>query len=177
MSTVNIPRSSSTLRVGLGTFRVELDPGVTLASLPLGACLGVVMYDKLHRIGGLLHSLLPNSSVDPEKSRMYPSLFLDTGFQAMLQELEARGACKEDILVYVAGGCGILDDSGMFDIGKKGCESLAEALAGAGLSIEAQAVGGLTSHSIKIHLGTGEVSVEYSGSSKSVSLCKQLKTT
>lgn len=173
MSQANIESSTSIVRVGLGTFRVDQGPGTALVSAPLGSCLGVVMYDTVKRTGGLLHSLLPDSSRDPDKARENPALFLDTGFLAMLDEMEQGGSKRENILIYAAGGSEIFDDSGIFNFGSQGGGVLAGLLSDAGLALEAQDIGGHSAKSLRLHLGTGAVTIQYSGSTKPKSLCKQ----
>ena len=42
-------------------------PEDVLITYALGSCVGVAIYDPVARVGGLLHYMLPESAIDPEK--------------------------------------------------------------------------------------------------------------
>ena len=107
--------------VGMGSMRVSTDPEERLVTYALGSCLGLAVYDPVARVGGLLHAMLPLSTIHPEKARQNPLMFVDTGVPALFRACYAAGALKEQMVVKVAGGASIAADgeSDQFQIGKR----------------------------------------------------------
>jgi len=64
-----------------------------LITYALGSCLGIAIYDPVARIGGLLHVMLPLSTIDPAKAAENPFMFVDTGVPRlfMLQSRRQKG--------------------------------------------------------------------------------------
>ena len=50
-----------------------------LVTYSLGSCIGITLYDPVVMVGGILHFMLPDSSIDIEKSRNNPFIYADTG--------------------------------------------------------------------------------------------------
>ena len=90
-----------------------------LITYSLGSCIGVAVYDKIARVGGLLHYMLQESSLDPAKAQKNPFMFADTGIPSLFKEAYKLGARKQRMMVIVAGGSQALDQKGFFNIGKR----------------------------------------------------------
>ena len=168
---------SAKLLVGPAGMAVSANPDALLFTSPLGACLGVAVYDPATKVGGLMHSLLPDSSLDPQRAAQRPGMFLDTGLAALLSGVRELRAKAENLQVYVAGGAQILDDSSVFDIGKIQADSLTRLLGQLGFEIYAQSLGGRTNCSMELALATGDVRLRYCGESTTTRLCRRSKTT
>ena len=97
--------------VGLAELAVSNNPSAVLTTYSLGSCLGVAIYDPVVKVGGLLHAMLPDSSIDPAKAAAQPGMFLDTGLPALLREACGMRADKRRLRIYVAGGAQIMDDN------------------------------------------------------------------
>ena len=54
--------------VGIADCRTTKDRDATLVTYALGSCVGVGVFDPASSVGGLLHVLLPESSLDAEKA-------------------------------------------------------------------------------------------------------------
>ena len=67
------------LTVGVGDCKVSDVAEAALATYALGSCIGLAIYDPVAKVGGLLHFMLPESSLNPEKASEYPFMFADTG--------------------------------------------------------------------------------------------------
>jgi chemotaxis protein CheD len=172
MSSDQLAEFPSQFVVGMADFAVSHDPALVLVSNPLGACLGIAIYDPAVKVGGLLHSLLPASSIDPIRAASRPAMFLDSGLAAMLTRAEQLGAKKENLLVYIAGGAQIMDESTFFNIGQRNYEIFLRLLKGLNLNVEAQQIGGRSNQIMQLHLDTGEVRLKSSGQAKATLLCK-----
>jgi chemotaxis protein CheD len=158
--------------VGLAGFEVSQDPDVMLCTLPLGACLGIAIYDPKVKVGGVLHCLLPASSLDPKRAASHPGMFVDTGLEALLARAQQLNATRKNLRVFVAGAAQILDEHPFFSIGKSNFDILAGLLAQQGVGVYAQRVGGRTNCSMELTLATGEVRLKYSGQAEPQTLCK-----
>ena len=55
--------------VGVGDMKVSNDSESMLVTYSLGSCIGVAIYDPVIKVGGLLHYMLPESSLDGRKPK------------------------------------------------------------------------------------------------------------
>ena len=151
------------LVVGVGDMIASNDAGAELITYSLGSCLGVTAYDPASRIGGLLHVMLPDSTIDPAKAQARPCMFVDTGMAKLLRAVFSLGAVQRRLLLKVAGGAQFLDQQRIFNIGERNCSALAKFLLQYSLAIQAQAVGGKSSRTLRLNLASGRVSVHSPG--------------
>ncbi|MBW2066957.1 MAG: chemotaxis protein CheX [Deltaproteobacteria bacterium] len=80
------------LVVGVGDMKLSDDPQTVLVTHSLGSCIGLAIYDPLVRVGGLLHYMLPESSLDRAKARENPYMFGDTGIPLLFKGAYDLGA-------------------------------------------------------------------------------------
>jgi len=158
--------------VGLAEVKVSNDPHVTLSAYALGSCLGVAIYDPVARTGGLLHAMLPDSSVDPARAISHPGMFVDTGVAALFRAAYALGADKHRVIISTAGGAQILDTSGCFEVGRQNGEALTRLLRQHVLTLHAGQTGGLVNRTMYLNMATGEVRIKISGQGAEEILCK-----
>lgn len=151
------------LVIGVGAMEVSNAPGAILTTYSLGSCLGVAIYDPVARAGGLLHAMLPDSSINPERAQERPAMFVDTGVAALFRATYRLGAEKHRIQICVAGASQFMDDSGFFNIGQRNIKQLTEILRRHELTIAAQEVGGFVSRTLQLNITTGEVHLKTSG--------------
>ena len=145
------------LVVGMGECRATNDPQVVLITYALGSCVGVTMYDSLSAVGGLLHFMLPNSSLDPELGQQRPSMFADTGMALLLKRMCAEGAHPGRLVACIAGAAQILDDPGIFEIGKRNYLAARQWLSRHGIALEKEDVGGSGFRTLRLEIATGRV--------------------
>lgn len=158
--------------VGMADFAVSNSPNLILTTYSLGSCLGVAVYDRVARAGGLLHTMLPDSNLQPEKALLQPGMFVDTGLKALFAAMSELNAELHRLEIYVAGGAQIMDSAGFFNIGKKNHQALNEILARESLRITAEQVGGLVNRTMNLSIATGGVSLKVSGHAKDSPICK-----
>ena len=166
MAAPALTRSNSCERkiiVGVGGLAVSNDRSVVLSTYSLGSCLGIAAYDPVARAGGLLHAMLPDSSINRAKATAQAAMFVDSGIPALFRALYQLRADKHRIIISVAGGAKFMDDTGFFNIGQRNFEALLSVLGPHQLSIEAKQVGGLVSRTMHLYVETGEVRLRASG--------------
>lgn len=151
--------------VGIGEIAVSDDPHDTIVTYALGSCLGVVIYDPVAGVGGMLHAMLPEASLSPEKAAVQPGRFVDSGVPQLFRACYQLGARKERLILKVAGGAALRGDSedDPFQIGKRNLVMLRKLLWKNGVLIRAEDVGGQASRTVTLRLGTGEVRVKSHG--------------
>lgn len=89
------------IKVGMADMKICKAPdGVT--TIGLGSCVGVAVRDPVTKIGGLAHVMLPDSSRIANSTNVYK--FADTGVDALIKELVAKGATKTRLVAKIAGG-------------------------------------------------------------------------
>jgi len=149
--------------VGIADMGIVQGQDTDLITYSLGSCIGLVIHDPVAQVGGLLHFMLPESQIDPQKAQKNPFMFADTGIPLLFKEAYRYGAAKNRIVVKVAGGAQILDDSGFFNIGKRNYMALRKILWRNNVLIKAEDVGGQVSRTIRLNLESGKVWLKYSG--------------
>ena len=149
--------------VDIADFAVADDRHATLITYSLGSCIGVSIWDPEAAVGGMIHYMLPESSLSPEKAKANPAMFADTGIPALFRAAYEKGAVKKRLIVKVAGGSQLLDDNGTFNIGKRNYIALRKIFWKNGVLIDSENVGGSISRTLKLEVGTGRVTIKTRG--------------
>ncbi len=148
--------------VGIADLKVSNKPSDVLITYALGSCVAVVIYDPVVKVGGLLHYMLPDSSLDADKARGNPPMFADTGIQLLFRSCYAFGADKRRIITKVAGGASILDNTNYFRIGEKNVMALRKIFWRNKVFIEAEDTGSNYNRTVFLNIADGKVMVKNS---------------
>lgn len=148
------------INVDMADMQVTDNPNATLVTHSLGSCIGLTIWDPQLHIGGMIHYMLPDSTLAPERAQARPAMFADTGVPALFRAAFALGAVKKRLVVKVAGGASLLDDNGTFNIGKRNYVILRKLLWKNSILIESEDVGGSISRTLKLDVGTGRVVIK-----------------
>lgn len=151
--------------VGVADMKVSGNPDDVLITYALGSCLGIAIHDPVAKVGGLLHVMLPLSTIDPAKAKENPCMFVDTGVPRLFIECYKAGAKKERLIVKVAGGACMYgsEEEDRFQIGKRNFLMLRKLLWKNGVLIQASDVGSKESRTMSLHIGSGEVLLRFNG--------------
>jgi chemotaxis protein CheD len=149
--------------VGIADMKVTDDQAASLITYSLGSCIGVTLYDPAVKVGGLLHYMLPDSKIDVLKAQKNPWMFADTGIPLFFKEAYKLGADKGRLRVKVAGGSQILDDRGLFNIGKRNYMALRKLFWMNNILVSGEEVGGAVNRTVTIELASGKVWIKTSG--------------
>jgi chemotaxis protein CheD len=152
--------------VGISDCKTSKDRDSTLMTYALGSCVGVAVFDATAVVGGLLHVLLPESSLDTRKAAKNPYMFADTGVTELLKSCLDMGAMKSRLRVWLAGGSSLMDDRGVFNIGKRNQLAVRKALWKAGLLTVSEDLGGQGWRTVRLELQTGTFWVRDAGSDR-----------
>lgn len=152
--------------VDIADAKVSNDTGSVLVTYSLGSCLGVAIYDPEAQVGGLIHCMLPLSSVDKAKAEQRPFMFVDSGMNRFLKNLFDLGLTRKNAIVKVAGCSRILDKNSLFRIGERNHAVLRKVLWKNGLMIKGEDVGGDVSRTVRLDMATGCCTVRTGGVEK-----------
>ncbi len=151
------------LIVGMGDMLTSNDSSAILATYSLGSCVGVAIYDPVARVGGLLHAMLPSSSINTDRAAVRPFMFVDTGLPAMFHGVYALGGIKSRLIVKFAGGAEFLDEKKIFRIGQRNIEATKALLERNSVKLVASETGGRESRTVRLDLKTGNFTLDIPG--------------
>lgn len=151
------------LVVGVADMVASNDGNAELVTYSLGSCLGVTVYDPVKKVGGLLHLMLPDSRIDPQKAVTSPFMFVDTGVPRLFKTVFNLGGERSRVIIKVAGGAQFLDDQRIFNIGERNILAFEEMIYRNGLAVHARDTGGLNSRTLRFDLATGNVTIHSPG--------------
>ena len=154
------------VNVGIGEYYVSGDKNEEIKTFALGSCVGVLVYDKVKKIAGLIHIALPDSSINVEKDRNLPGYFADTGLPRFLNDLKKNRASRESSWIKIVGGSNIMDESCRFDIGKRNVLAIKKYLWKQRLGIIAEDIGGDISRTVSLRVADGTVIVSSNGTKR-----------
>ncbi len=150
--------------VGVAAMKISGDPGDVIVTHALGSCLGIAVHDPDAGVGGILHVMMPKSSINPEKAERNPFMFVDTGVPAFFQCLYAAGVVKARLVVKVAGGASAqVGASDRFEIGKRNMTMLKKLLWKNDVFMAADDVGGSGARTMYLEIGSGRTWLSSSG--------------
>ena len=93
---------SEFLVVGISDYKLARNPNV-FVTYALGSCVGICLYDKQMKVGGLSHIMLPESGMFA-KSDINRMKFADTAIVDLVQDLVKIGADRRRLIAKIAGG-------------------------------------------------------------------------
>lgn len=150
--------------IGISEFAVSDSADDVLITYSLGSCVGLTLHDPFAGVGGMLHAMMPVSSMDPGRAERCPAMFTDTGVAALLQSLFDMGASRKNLVAKVAGAAVQMDQSGLFRIGERNHMVLRRVLWKNDILLAGEDVGGSVSRTLLLEVATGRTLVKCNGS-------------
>lgn len=131
-----------------------------LTTYALGSCIGVAIFDPITHVGGMLHYMLPEASINPDKARENPFMFADTGIPMLFREAYKFGAARHRLQIKLAGGANVMDQSNFFNIGKRNYLAARKILYKNNLLIASELVGGISGKTMRMRLSDGRIEIK-----------------
>ncbi len=152
---------SDLLVVGISDYKMDRCPNV-FVTYALGSCVGICLYDKQTKVGGLSHIMLPESSMfkNNEINRMK---FADTAIVDLVQNLVRLGADSRKLTAKIAGGAQMFEvqqGSMVGTIGDRNIVSVKNTLHGLKIPILAEDTGLNYGRTVYFDLETGIMKVQ-----------------
>jgi chemotaxis protein CheD len=151
------------LIVGISDIKISNSPDDVIVTYALGSCIGISVYDPVAKVGGLLHYMLPDSTLDEKKAKDNPAMFADTGIPTLFKACYRLGAEKKRMIVKAAGGASILDDTNFFRIGQKNIMAMRKIFWKNNVMIASEDTGANHNRTVRLEMATGKTLVRTSG--------------
>ena len=155
--------ATATVSVAIGQWAVAAAP-VKIRTL-LGSCVGVVLYDRVARVGGLAHIVLPSSRGTAD----HPGKFADTAVPAMIVEIERhlKAVARGRLVAKLLGGASMFPTSGpsnpALNIGQKNQEAVEQILGELRIPIVGRDLGGDCGRHLTLDTTSGIVAIKVPG--------------
>jgi chemotaxis protein CheD len=151
-----------TVIIGMAEWGVVHAPE-KISTLGLGSCVGVAMWDRITKTGGMVHIVLPDSRGEPGCNR---AKFADTAIDGLLQIMLDKGAVRSAIIAKLAGGARMFGGSSKSDIlnvGERnatGCRAFLKKL---NIPVAAEDLGGSSGRTIELDTQDGSLKIKTMG--------------
>ncbi|WP_313891243.1 chemotaxis protein CheD [Psychrobacillus sp.] len=148
------------VKVGIADMNIAKTPN-TIRTSGLGSCVGVVLYDERSKIAGMIHVMLPDSSLGRSES-INIAKFADTGIPAMIEQLKLEGIQPFKLRAKIAGGAQMFQFSSGRDtmrIGPRNVEAVKEYLKKFSIPIVSEDTGGSSGRTIEFNPATGMLNI------------------
>ncbi len=146
--------------VGVAEFAVANQSQVTISTYALGSCIGLVAYDPAAKAGGLLHLMLPDSTLSPDKAAAQPAMFADTGIPAFFNSLGGVRAQRSRTNLFMAGGASVLSGPDSFKIGERNAVAVRKMLTVYGCRLIGAEVGGTVNRTLHLDVSSGQLTIK-----------------
>jgi chemotaxis protein CheD len=156
--------------IGVGDMAVSNNSQVILSTYALGSCIGVIAYDPVSKVGGILHLMLPDSTISPDKAAKQPAMFANTGLPLLFRAMGGLKAERSRVRIFVAGGAGMLSGQDPFKIGERNSAVTLDFLSKNGLYVSHKDVGGSINRTVHLEIGTGTVGLKTPVGNSQISL-------
>lgn len=153
--------------VAVGDMKIGRDADL-IVTHALGSCLGLVVYDPVEKVGGLLHAMLPLSKINPDKAKANPYMFVDTGVPALFKALYEIGGQKSRMVIKAAGCGNPLGKNEMFKIGERNYTILKKLLWKNNILLKTEDVGGTASRTVHLDVATGQTVISSNGKKRNL---------
>lgn len=148
------------VRVKVADYAVRRGDTV-IATIGLGSCVAIALYDRDTRTGGLAHILLPNQAMSRETSN--PAKFPETIVPLMLQEMRAlAGGVAGRVSAKIVGGASMFGQLAIgtgVNVGERNVVATRDVLASHQIPLIAEDTGLDYGRSVYFHLDDGRVEV------------------
>jgi len=147
----------SDLAVGIAEFK-SAGSG-RLIAYGLGSCVGLTLYDRAKKLGGLAHIMLPSSRMHAQVS--VRGKYVDTAVESLMEELGRQGADLGRLEAKLVGGANMFISitQQAVPIGMRNVSAAREQLGAKGIKIKAEDVGGSQGRTVFFTLADGKIEI------------------
>ncbi len=147
------------ITIGVAEYKIAGSPD-KIVTLGLGSCIGLVLYDPIVRIGGMVHIMLPTASAHSTVTNRFK--FADTAIVDMIDLVVKAGASRTRLRSKIAGGAHMFKTSGTIDIMNVGQRNIAmcrKVLEENRIVLEGEDTGGSSGRSIEFCFENSTLSI------------------
>ena len=155
-------RTRSRVIIGIGELAVSDCPDDVIVTHALGSCVAVCVHDPVASVAAMLHFLLPDSRINPDRAREQPAAFADTGIALLLQAARRHGLELRRATVKLVGGADTGEKGAApspFMTGHRNTLAARQLLWRNGVLIAAQDVGGHIARTVHLSVRDGRLQI------------------
>ena len=148
--------------VGMADLKIAKAPEI-LTTLGLGSCVGITLYDKVKKIGGMAHCMLPTYKGFEGQNI---AKFVDSAVIELLNQVVRAGASRAALTAKITGGAHMFGRSQNNDLLKIGERNAAAGLAilkQLSIPVQANDTGGTHGRTIELDINTGALKIKTVG--------------
>ncbi|MFW5998152.1 MAG: chemotaxis protein CheD [Bacillota bacterium] len=141
------------ITVRMAEYNITESPNI-LKTVGLGSCIGIALYDKISKIGGLIHIMLPSG-----KKNINPAKYADTGIPLLIEKMQISGASKWNLEAKLAGGAQMFNigNNSNMKIGKRNIKAVKKILKEKNIKITGEDVGDNFGRTMEFYTDEGNV--------------------
>ncbi|MBQ9277085.1 MAG: chemotaxis protein CheD [Lachnospiraceae bacterium] len=154
------------IRVGIADMNICRTPD-KITTIGLGSCVGIVIYDGVSGLAGLVHIMLPDSSKINNNANKLK--FADTGIEMLLEKLLASGIKESALKAKIAGGAQMFNHllkSSIGNVGENNVIAVKNKLSDLKIPIISEDVGQNFGRTIVFDPNTYELAIQRAGSER-----------
>lgn len=151
------------IKVGMADLNICAAPD-SITTLGLGSCVGIILFDSIKKVAGMVHIMLPDSTKIKNNDNL--AKFADTGIEALIEKLVRAGANKTRLVAKIAGGAQMFafsSNNDMLRIGERNIEASKLKLKSLGIRLLAEDTGLDYGRTIEFFPETGELYIKSVG--------------
>ncbi|MEG1869337.1 MAG: chemotaxis protein CheD [Oscillospiraceae bacterium] len=153
--------------VGIADMKICRAPD-SLITYALGSCVGVIIYDPVIKLAGMVHVMLPDAMSNPPDN-IYK--YANTGIEETIKKMQVFGAVRSRLVAKIAGGAKMFEVSGdsiLGTIGKRNIERTIEILRKNQISILGNETGGTCARTLIFDAERGVAALRIAGHGEKV---------
>lgn len=153
----------NTVNVGISDMKIASAPN-KIVTYALGSCVGVCIIDRVVKIAGMVHIMLP-SSKDSLTRDIQTFKYANTGIEEMVRRMVIKGCSKSRMVAKIAGGARMFEiknenNSSIGNIGQRNIIAVKSVLKSLYIDIVAEDTGLNYGRTIYFDCSTGELLVK-----------------
>lgn len=151
------------IKVGMADLEAVKAPSI-LTTLGLGSCIGIALYDKVNKVAGLAHAMLPSST--EISNNQNKAKFVDSGIELLIERMIIEGANSKNIIAKIAGGSQMFSfnsNNNILKIGERNIIATKNKLKELGIVIISEDTGGNYGRTIQLNSQNGLLLVKTIG--------------
>ena len=151
------------IKVGMADLNVCASPD-SIITMGLGSCIGVILWDPVSKVCGMVHIMLPDSTAISQNTNR--AKFADTGIEELLEKVLLSGATRSRLVAKIAGGAQMFSvntNSPTLRIGERNAEATKAKLKELNIKLVAEDTGDKYGRTVEFFPETGEYHIRAIG--------------
>ncbi len=151
--------------INVGVAQVKMGKNPSILRTILGSCVGICIYDRFKKVGGMAHILLPTDQAQTQ----HPEKYAASAIPMLIKQLMREGATREYLSAKIVGGASMFkfkSSLAVGQIGQRNIDQSKEILEKLKISIVEEDVGGSAGRIIDFFLEDGRLKVKAAGQEK-----------